>query len=106
MIKEIFEDIYLISKLRRLGTTSITSIVVLVLMDGLKLFPLDYVHPYLKIILLFILLLNTSGVSWFTYLDKQERISLDKFCFDCGEPVEVIPRYKCPKCGEITIGEK
>ncbi len=62
--------------------------------------------PYLTDILYGYLLLNGAVATPFIYMERRARVRVAKNCPRCGEPLEVITNFSCPKCGQIRFDKR
>ncbi len=84
--------------------------VLLVVFDYWKLIDLDKVPfayiPHLRDGAYLFIGLTASAASVFVYLEKKNRIAINKFCPECGTELEISHNYKCPTCGDLTFSKK
>ncbi len=62
--------------------------------------------PHLIDILYGYLLLNGAAATPFIYLERRARVRAGKNCPRCGELLEEITNFTCPKCGQIRFDKK
>jgi predicted RNA-binding Zn-ribbon protein involved in translation (DUF1610 family) len=90
----------------KIGNYALVGAVFGVVFDHWGLLPLNKIPiPYLSPFLHLYLLINASAASVFIYLEKKNKVAIDRFCPECGGKLEIHNRFKCPACGEIKIGK-
>ena len=62
--------------------------------------------PYWIDILYGYLLLNGAAATPFIYMERRARVRVGKNCPQCGELLEEITNFTCPKCGQIRFDKK
>lgn len=65
-------------------------------------FPFAYV-PYLRGGLYTFLMGTAFAASVFIYYQRRNRVTIDKFCPQCGKQLEVYNKFKCTKCGDLNF---